>query len=98
LVQRRRLTEPELLRRGPDFAHDLLHDALTDLHFALVDDLTDEVEGIAATALEVDTNQPLAELIALARRKRWISRDFRNPSPGHRSSSSRPLGRGGHCA
>ena len=32
--------EPELLARGPDFVLYLVHDALTDVHFALVDALT----------------------------------------------------------
>ena len=38
--------EPELLGRGPDFVLYLLHDALTDVHYALVDALTGEIEEI----------------------------------------------------
>ena len=89
-VQQRCLIEPELLRRGPDFALYLLHDALTDLHFALVDDLTDEVEGIAATALEVGTSQPVAELIALARRKHAVLRRRLSPQREVFAALARP--------
>ncbi len=39
--------EPELLARGPDFVLYLLHDAMTDVHFALVDALTSDIEEIA---------------------------------------------------
>ena len=39
--------EPELLGRGPDFALYLVHDALTDVHYALVDALTTEVDELA---------------------------------------------------
>lgn len=38
--------EPDLLARGPDFVLYLLHDALTDIHYALVDAFTAEIEGI----------------------------------------------------
>ncbi len=39
--------EPDLLARGPDFALYLLHDALTDVHFSLVDALTSDIEEVA---------------------------------------------------
>ena len=39
--------EPGLLARGPDFVLYLLHDAISDLHFALVDHLSDEAEALA---------------------------------------------------
>ena len=39
--------EPELLARGPDFPLYLLHDALTDVHYALVDAQSTEIEEVA---------------------------------------------------
>lgn len=36
--------DPDVLRRGPDFALYLLLDAVTDAHFAIADDLTDRVD------------------------------------------------------
>jgi magnesium transporter len=39
--------EPELVARGADFVLYLVHDALTDVHFALVDALTSDIEEIA---------------------------------------------------
>jgi magnesium transporter len=42
--------EPELLGRGPDFALYLVHDALTDVHYALVDALTTEIDELAEAA------------------------------------------------
>lgn len=38
--------EPDVLARGPDFVLYLLHDALTDIHYALADAFTGEIEGI----------------------------------------------------
>ncbi|WP_242346816.1 magnesium transporter CorA family protein [Anaeromyxobacter terrae] len=46
--------EPALLERGPDFALYLVHDAVTDVHFALVDALTEEVEALADATAEPD--------------------------------------------
>ncbi|WP_242340613.1 MULTISPECIES: magnesium transporter CorA family protein [Anaeromyxobacter] len=46
--------EPALLERGPDFALYLVHDAVTDVHFALVDALTEEVEALADLTSEPD--------------------------------------------
>jgi magnesium transporter len=40
-------SEPDLLGRGADFVLYLVHDALTDVHFALVDALTGEIEELA---------------------------------------------------
>jgi magnesium transporter len=42
--------EPELLGRGPDFALYLVHDTLTDVHFALVDALTAEIDELTDAA------------------------------------------------
>lgn len=38
--------EPDVLARGPDFILYLLHDALTDIHYALADAFTGEIEEI----------------------------------------------------
>jgi magnesium transporter len=46
-VFQRCAAEPELLARGPDFLLYLVHDAMTDVHFALVDALTSDIEEIA---------------------------------------------------
>jgi magnesium transporter len=40
------LNEPDVLARGPDFVLYLLHDALTDIHYALADAFTGEIEEI----------------------------------------------------
>jgi len=44
--------DPEVLRRGPDFALYLVYDAITDAHFALADRLSDEVETLNEETLE----------------------------------------------
>ena len=90
LIQARCLAEPELLRRGPDFALYLLHDALTDLHFALVDELGEEVESIAAETLVADANSPVAEQIALARRKHAVLRRRLSPQREVFAALARP--------
>jgi magnesium transporter len=62
--------EPELLARGPDFVLYLLHDALTDVHFALVDALTGEIEEIAdetAAHAGVGSRELLERIVSLRR-------------------------------
>ncbi len=62
--------EPELLARGPDFALYLLHDALTDVHYALVDALTEEIEEIAdevAAHEHADAHELLDRIVTLRR-------------------------------
>jgi magnesium transporter len=62
--------EPELLARGPDFVLYLLHDALTDVHFALVDALTGDIEEIAdevAAHEGTDGHEVLDRIVALRR-------------------------------
>jgi magnesium transporter len=44
--------DPEVLRRGPDFALYLVYDAITDSHFALADRLSDEVEVLNEETIE----------------------------------------------
>jgi magnesium transporter len=62
--------EPDLLGRGPDFVLYLLHDALTDVHFALVDALTSEIEEIADEVACHDTaadHEVLDRIVGLRR-------------------------------
>ncbi len=66
--------EPALLGRGPDFALYLIHDAISDLHFALVDALSDDAEALAE---EVTSGQPGANVagrIMMARRHHTLLR------------------------
>jgi magnesium transporter len=63
-------TEPDLLARGPDFVLYLVYDALTDVHFALVDALTGDIEEIAdeVAAHEAgDGHETLDRIVALRR-------------------------------
>jgi magnesium transporter len=53
--------EADLLARGPDFALYLVHDALTDVHFALADALTTEIDELADAALAGATSEDAAE-------------------------------------
>jgi magnesium transporter len=55
--------EPEMLARGPDFALYLLYDALIDIHHALVDALTGEIEAIF-DEVSADERSEDAELLA----------------------------------
>jgi len=62
--------EPELLGRGPDFALYLVHDALTDGHYALVDHLTAEIDELADAALEggaEDAGERIERIVAVRR-------------------------------
>jgi magnesium transporter len=62
--------DPDLLARGPDFVLYLLYDALTEIHSALVDALTGEIELIFddVAAHEHAQDSELLERIVLARR------------------------------
>jgi magnesium transporter len=63
-------SEPDLLARGVDFALYLLHDALTDVHFALVDALTSDIEELAdecATPSRAASPDLLERIVALRR-------------------------------
>jgi len=44
--------DPVVLQRGPDFALYLVYDAITDAHFQMADQLTDEVEVLNEETLE----------------------------------------------
>jgi magnesium transporter len=70
-------TESGLLSRGPDFALYLVYDAMADVHFALVDALSAEVEELADEVLarEGPTSQAdLLDRIILARRRQSVLR------------------------
>jgi magnesium transporter len=70
-------TEPGLFARGPDFALYLVYDALADVHFALVDALSAEVEELADEVLAREGPAGQADLldrIILARRRQSVLR------------------------
>ena len=66
--------EPELLSRGPDFALYLLYDAITDVHFAVADALTDEIEDLASEVSGGSRDHELVTRILQARRTHGILR------------------------
>ena len=75
--------EPELLGRGPDFALYLVHDAITDAHFTLMDAMTAEVEGIADQVLThagtAAARDDLLDEIVAARRAHTVLRKRLSP-------------------
>ncbi len=73
VFERARL-EPGLLARGPDFALYLLHDAITDLHFSLVDHLSEEAEALAEEVTSGAPGPGVAERIMMARRQHTLVR------------------------
>jgi magnesium transporter len=85
--------EPELLGRGPDFALYLVHDAVTDVHFALVDALSAEVEEIADEVLShrggADENGTLDRII-LGRRMHTLLRKRLSPQREVFAALARP--------
>lgn len=66
--------EPGLLARGPDFALYLVHDAISDLHFSLVDHLTEEAEALAEEVTSGEPGRNVAERIMMARRQHTLLR------------------------
>ncbi len=69
--------EANLFARGPDFALYLLFDALADVHFALVDALSTEVEELADEVLARENpsgQEDLLDRIILARRRQSVLR------------------------
>ncbi len=69
--------EHALFARGPDFALYLVFDALSDVHFALVDALSSEVEELADEVLARESPAGQADLldrIILARRRQSVLR------------------------
>jgi magnesium transporter len=61
--------DPEVLRRGPDFALYLVYDAITDAHFALADHLSDEVETLNEETLENPREKEVLARISHLRRQ-----------------------------
>ena len=61
--------EPNLLARGPDFALYLVHDALTDAHYGVVDALTSDIEELAdAVSADRRPGRDVLEALVTARR------------------------------
>ncbi len=73
--------DPELLARGPDFVLYLLCDALSEIHYALVDALTAEIELIFddVAAHRHDDDAELLERIVAARRAHAMLRRRLSP-------------------
>jgi magnesium transporter len=84
--------DPELLARGPDFVLYLLHDALTDIHYALVDALTAEIEEIfdEVTAREHAEDSELLGRIVMARRAHAMLRRRLSPQREVFAALARP--------
>jgi magnesium transporter len=69
--------EPELLARGPDFPLYLLHDALTDVHYALVDAQSTEIEEVAdevASFTGMGSHEMLERIVTLRRAHAMLRR------------------------
>ena len=86
------VAEPELLQRGPEFVLYLLYDALTDIHYALVDALTGEIELIFddVAAHEHVDDAELLERIVMARRAHAMLRRRLSPQREVFAGLSRP--------
>jgi magnesium transporter len=82
--------DPTLLARGPDFALYLLHDAVTDIHFAVVDALTEEVESLTDEALSEEAAGDLLERIVAARRSHAVLRRKLSPQREVFAALARP--------
>jgi len=66
--------DPAHLGRGPDFVLYQLYDAITDVHFAVADALTDEIEELAAEVSEGGGDGELVQRILQARRTHALLR------------------------
>jgi magnesium transporter len=85
--------EPELLGRGPDFVLYLVHDAITDVHFALVDALTSDIEEVAdesAAASATSDGRDLLDRIAALRRSHAMLRRRLSPQREVFAAFARP--------
>jgi magnesium transporter len=89
LLERCRL-EPGLLARGPDFTLYLVHDAITDVHFALVDAITAEIEEIADEVTGPAPDPELLPRIVAARRTHALLRRRLSPQREVFASLARP--------
>ncbi len=61
--------DPDVLRRGADFALYLVYDAITDAHFRIADELTDEVEELNEAVQENPREGEVMERIGDLRRR-----------------------------
>ena len=84
--------EPELLGRGPDFPLYLLCDALTDVHYALVDAQSAEIEEIAdeVAAFSAGESSELLERIVTLRRSHAVLRRRLSPQREVFAALARP--------
>jgi magnesium transporter len=85
--------EPALFGRGPDFALYLVYDALADVHFALVDALSAEVEELADEVLRRENpagQDDLLDRIILARRRQSVLRKRLAPQREVYAALARP--------
>ena len=85
--------EPPLFARGPDFALYLVYDALADVHFALVDALSTEVEELADEVLARErpsADGDLLDRIVLARRRQSVLRKRLAPQREVYAALARP--------
>jgi magnesium transporter len=84
--------EPEVLARGPEFVLYLVYDALTDIHYALVDALTGEIEEIfdEVAAHERAEDPELLGRIVAARRAHAMLRRRLSPQREVFAALARP--------
>jgi magnesium transporter len=84
--------DPDVLARGPDFVLYLLHDALTDIHYALVDALTGEIEEIfdEVSGRERAEDAELLDRIVAARRAHAMLRRRLSPQREVFAALARP--------
>ena len=82
--------EAGLMARGTDFVLYLLHDAIADLHFALVDHLSDEAEELAEEVTSGKPGPGVAERIMSSRRQHTLMRRRIGPQRELFAALSRP--------
>ncbi len=84
--------EPVLLERGPDFVLYLLHDAMTDVHFALVDAFTSDIEEVAdeSAAYSPGDGRELLDRIVGLRRAHAVLRRRLSPQREVFAALARP--------
>jgi magnesium transporter len=82
--------DPAPLQRGPDFALYLVHDAVTDAHFSVVDALTSDVEEIADEAIGDAPEDDLVQRLSAARRSHALLRRRLSPQREVYAALARP--------
>ncbi len=83
-------TDAAPLSRGPDFALYLVHDAITDAHFAVVDALTSDIEEVAEEAVGDAPEDDLVHRISAARRSHSTLRRRLSPQREVYAALARP--------